>query len=163
MEYTSKDGFPYYFNLVKVTDCLQLFYSQETFKFLLSINEEKAAYRYAQGKWNIKQIVGHLADHERIKMYRAFLLSRNEAVQLWGYNQDLLVARSRFEELTLEQLIVDLQNLRKSSISFLEGLSSYQLSIKGWAKEYEVTLEAFLKTIVGHEIHHINVIKEKYL
>ncbi|MCX2680037.1 DinB family protein [Galbibacter sp. EGI 63066] len=163
MKYTPKDGFPYYFDFVKDTDCQQLFSSLSSFIFLNSINEEKAAYRYAPDKWSIKQIVGHITDHERIKIFRAFLMSRNELVQLWGYDQNFLVDNSRFEELTLQQLVTDFLNVRKASISFVESLSENQLKIKGWANQYEVTLEDFLKSIIGHEIHHINIIKERYL
>lgn len=163
MQYTPKDGFPYYLSFVKNMDCQSLFSSTSTFTFLHSISEEKAAYRYAPDKWSIKQIVGHITDHERIKIFRAFLLSRNEFVELWGYDQNSLVDNSRFEELTLQQLITDFKNVRKASISFIEALSKSQLEIKGKAKQYEVTLEDFLKSIIGHEIHHINLIKERYI
>jgi len=163
MKYRPEDGFPYYFDFVKDQDLYAVFSSVSTFTFLKSINEEKAAYRYAPGKWSIKQIVGHVTDHERIKMFRAFQLSRNERVQLWGYDQNFLVDNSRFEELSSQQLISDFKNVRMSSISFIESLSKSQLKIKGRAKQYEVTLEDFLKSIIGHEIHHINIIKEKYL
>jgi len=163
MKYTTEDGFPYYYNLVKNIDCKPLFSSLSTFTFLNSINEEKSTYRYAPNKWNIKQIVGHITDHERIKISRAFLMSRNELVQLWGYNQNFLVDNSRFEELTLQQLRTDFLNVRKASISFVEALSESQLRIKGMAQHYEVTLENFLKSIIGHEMHHINIIKERYI
>lgn len=163
MKYTSKDGFPYYLDFVKNMDCKSLFSSTSTFIFLNSISEEEAAYRYARGKWSIKQIVGHITDHERIKIFRAFLMSRNESVQLWGYDQNSLVDNSRFEELTLQQLITDFINVRKASISFVEALSKSQLKIKGMAKQYEVTLDDFLKSIIGHEMHHINIIKERYI
>jgi uncharacterized damage-inducible protein DinB len=163
MKYTPKDGFPYYLSFVKDVECRTLFNSDSTFTFLNSINEEKAAYRYAPDKWSIKQIVGHITDHERIKIFRAFLMSRKESVQLWGYDQDFLVTNSRFEELSFQQLVTDFVNVRKASISFVEGLSKSQLAIKGWAKQYEITFEDFLRSIIGHEIHHINIIKEKYL
>jgi len=163
MRYTPEDGFPYYFDFVKNMDCQSLFSSLSTFTFLNSINEEKAAYRYAPNKWSIKQIVGHITDHERIKMYRAFLMSRKELVQLWGYDQNSLVRNSRFEELTFQELITDFLNVRKASISFVEALSERQLKIKGMARQYEITLESFLKSIIGHEIHHVNIIKEKYI
>jgi uncharacterized damage-inducible protein DinB len=163
MKYTPKDGFPYYLDFVKNMDCQSLFSSTSTFTFLNSISEEKAAYRYAPSKWSIKQIVGHITDHERIKIFRAFLMSRNELVQLWGYDQNSLVDNSRFEELTLQQLITDFINVREASISFVEALSKSQLKIKGMAKQYEVTLDDFLKSIIGHEIHHINIIKERYI
>ncbi|NNC51102.1 MAG: DinB family protein [Flaviramulus sp.] len=163
MGYKPKDGFPYYFDLAKNLDYLSLFTSESTFDFLSSISEEKAKYRYESKKWSIKQIVGHLTDHERIKIFRSFLMSRNYNVELWGYDQNFLVMNSRFEELTLNQLLTDYKNVRKSTISFIESLSDSQLNIKSWARHYEITLVDFLKSIIGHEIHHINIIKEKYI
>lgn len=163
MSYTPSDGFPYYYDLASHTSCQSLFSSSSTSEFLESIDEEKATYRYAPNKWSIKQVLGHIVDHERIKILRALLLSRNESVQLWGYDQNSLVENSRFDELTFKQLTLDFENVRKASISFLEGLSRSQLHIKGMANEVEITLEDFLKSIIGHEIHHINIIKERYL
>ncbi|WP_420602459.1 DinB family protein [Flagellimonas sp.] len=163
MNYTPQDGFPYYFNLVKDIDCIALFSSTTTFAFLDSITEERANHRYAPDKWSIKQIVGHITDHERIKMYRAFLMSRMEPIELWGYDQNLLTNNSRFEELPFDQLKTDLINIRKASLSFVGTLSKNQLKLKGTARQHEVTLEDFLKSIIGHERHHINIIKERYL
>ncbi len=163
MTYKPEDGFPYYFEFVKDKDLHTLFTSMSIFTFLKSINEEIAVHRYAPDKWSIKQIVGHITDHERIKMFRAFQLSRKEAVELWGYDQNFLVDNSRFEELTMQQLIIDFVNVRKASLSFIDTLSESQLKIKGWARQYEISLEAFLQSIIGHEIHHIKIIKEKYL
>lgn len=163
MKYTPKDGFPYYFDIVKEMNCQSLFSSTSTITFLSSISEENAVYRYEPSKWCIKQIVGHITDHERIKTFRAFLLSRNEQVELWGYDQNALVDNSRFEDLTLKQLITDFTNVRKASMSFIAGLSESQLRIKGQARQYEITLEDFLKSIIGHEQHHIGIIKKRYI
>lgn len=163
MTYTPQDGFPYYFDFVKDMDYKTLFSSQSTSTFLNTINEEKSAYRYAPNKWSIKQIVGHITDHERIKMYRAFLMSRKEKIELWGYDQNALVENSRFEDLSFQALKIDFINVRKASISFVESLSKGQLKIKGMARQYEITLEDFLKSIIGHEIHHVNIIKERYI
>ncbi len=162
MPFNPEDGFPYYYDLAKDEDLQKLFRSSDTFTFLKSIQEEKANYRYAPGKWSIKQMVGHVTDHERIKMFRAFQLSRNESIELWGYDQNLLVKNARFDELTIDQLIQDMSNVRKASQSFVNTLSPKQLKIKGKARQYEITLEDFLKSIIGHERHHINIIKEKY-
>ena len=96
MKFTPQDGFPYYLDLVNNMDCKTLFSSESTFTFLNSISEKKADYCYAPDKWSIKQILGHITDHERIKMFRAFMMSRNELVQLWGYDQNSLVDNSRF-------------------------------------------------------------------
>ncbi len=163
MKYIPEDGFPYYFEFVKNMGCKPLFSSLSTLTFLNSITEEKAVYRYAPSKWSIKQIVGHITDHERIMIYRAFLMSRNELVELWGYDQNTLVDNSRFEELTLQQLITDYVNVRKGSVSFIEVMSESQLKIKGLARQHEITLKDFIKSIIGHEKHHINIIKERYI
>ena len=163
MKYKPEDGFPYYFNLVKDDRLHSLFSSSSTLTFLESISEEKANYRYLPDKWSTKQVVGHITDHERIKMFRAFQLSRNEVVELWGYDQSFLVDNARFEELKMEQLIVDFSSVRKASLSFINTLSERQLKIKGEARQYQITLEEFLKSVIGHERHHVNIIKERYL
>ena len=128
-----------------------------------NIKEEKANYRYAPGKWSVKQVIGHLADHERIKMYRAYLLSRKSNVTLWGYDQERLVKHSCFEDLPMAILIDDFYHVRKASASFVSTLSETQLQLKGTAGPYEIVLKDFLRTVIGHEIHHIRVLKEKYL
>jgi len=162
MGYTPQDGFPYYLDFGKKEDCLSLFSSSSTLTFLNSIDEEKAKYRYAPHKWSIKQVVGHITDHERIMMFRAFLLSRKQEVELWGYDENALVDNSRFDELPFQQLITDYENVRKASESFVASLPEGQMKTKGKARQHLVTLEDFLKTIIGHEIHHINIIRERY-
>ncbi len=163
MKYCPEDGFPYYFELVKEEPLHALFSSPSIMNFLNAIDEEKGKYRYAPNKWSVKQVVGHITDHERIKMFRAFQLSRKEAVELWGYDQNVLVNNARFEVLPMEQLITDLSNVRKASLSFIASLSEQQLNLRGMARQHKITLEEFLKSIIGHERHHVAILKEKYL
>jgi len=163
MQYSVNDGFPYYIELLGNRDYKQLFSSTETFGLLGSITEEQAGYRYAPGKWSIKQIIGHITDHERIMTYRALRFSRNDQTLLPGYDQNLFVDNSRFDELTIQELVQDLANVRAASNSFINGLSEQQLLLKGTAWKYELTVEEFLKATIGHELHHIAILKEKYL
>ncbi len=163
MSLSPKDGFPYYFELVKDSAVRDLFATFPTSDLLQDIAEERANFRYAPDKWSIKQIVGHITDHERIKMHRAFLLSRKVPVELWGYDQVLLVENARFDELRLKVLLNDYTNVRRSSFSFVASLSEDQMQTKGKAGRYEITMEHFLKSIIGHELHHLNIIKERYL
>lgn len=162
MNYTPNDGFPYYFELAKTNTLQSIFAEMPALSILESIDDEKAKFRYEPGKWSLKQIVGHITDHERIKMFRAFQLSRNEEVQLWGYDQELLVKNSRFDKLNIQLLLTDYLNVRNASLSFIDTLSQGQLERKGMARKYEVTLEEFLRSIIGHEKHHVNIIKERY-
>jgi hypothetical protein len=163
MNYTVQDGFPYYIELLGSKDYRLLFSSQDNFALLNGINEEQATYRYAAEKWSMKQIVGHITDHERIMTYRALRFSRKDTTQLPGYDQNLFVDNSRFDELSFQQLVTDFKNVRTATNSFIESLSDAQLGLKGAAWKYELTVEEFLKATIGHEIHHIDILKEKYL
>jgi len=163
MQYSINDGFPYYIELLGDKDYYQLFTSNENVNLLKSITEEKAAYRYAPGKWSIKQIIGHITDHERIMTYRALRFSRKDKTALPGYDQNTFVDNSRFDEQPVSQLITDLENVRNASISFIHSLSKEQLALTGTAWKYELTVEEFLKATIGHEMHHIDILKQKYL
>jgi hypothetical protein len=163
MKYTIQDGFPYYIELLGEENYRQLFASKESFALLETISEEKANYRYAPDKWSIKQIIGHITDHERIMMYRALRFSRKDTTLLPGYEQNLLVENSRFDELGLQQLLTDFKNVRNATNSFIDTLSELQLNLKGTAWKYELKVEEFLKATVGHEMHHISIIKDRYL
>ncbi len=163
MKYSVKDGFPYYVELTEGKDYKQLFTSTAIFDLLYSISEEKSCYRYAENKWSIKQIVGHITDHERIMTYRALRFSRKDETLLPGYDQNLLVDNSRFDELKFDALINDFKNVRAATNSFINALSDAQLQLKGKAWKYELTVEEFLKATIGHELHHVAVLKDKYL
>lgn len=163
MKYILQDGFPYYIELLGSAYYRRIFSSNENLVLLENISEKQTNYRYALNKWNIKQIVGHITDHERIMTCRALRFSRKDITQLPGYDQNLFVDNSRFDELSLQQLMTDFKNVRSATNSFINSLSEMQLSLKGFAWKYELTVEEFLKATAGHEIHHINIIKEKYL
>lgn len=163
MKYTVQDGFPYYIELLGKADYKQQFSSQENFALLETLDEAKGNYRYATDKWSIKQIVGHITDHERIMTYRALRFSRKDTTQLPGYDQNLFVDNSRFDELSFRQIITDFKNVRSATNSFIDSLSELQLNLKGFAWKYELTVEEFLKATIGHEIHHIDIITNRYL
>lgn len=157
------DGFPYYIELVDGENFTELFSQKESITLLKTLSEEKACYRYATGKWSIKQIIGHLTDHERIMMYRCLRFSRKDTTVLSGYDEQLFVNNSRFDQQSLSQLLNDFENVRNASLSFIDSLSLEQLSLKGTAWKFELSVEEFLKATVGHELHHLEVIKQRYL
>lgn len=163
MTLTVSDGFPYYISLLGDADYKKLFTSTQNLKLLFSLSEEKSTYRYAEGKWSVKQIVGHMTDHERIMTYRMLRFSRKDETLLPGYDQDVLVNNSRFDEQTYNDLLEDFKNVRRATLSFIKSLSDSQLHLKGKAWKYELTVEEFLKATIGHELHHIKVLKDRYL
>jgi uncharacterized damage-inducible protein DinB len=163
MKYTVNDGFPYYIELVGNNDYKALFQSEENIKLLETLTETQASYRYAPGKWSIKQIMGHIIDHERIMVYRVLRFSRKDTTLLPGYDQDLYVDTGGFDELPFSQILSDFKNVRRATNSFIESLTPEKLALTGTAWKYELTITDFLKSIIGHEYHHFEVLKQKYL
>lgn len=162
MSFTVSDGFPYYIALVGPSNARQLLRSEENLELLSSLTEEQYNFRYAPDKWNIKQIIGHMADHERIMMYRTLRFSRNDTTLLPGYDQDLMVKNSRFHEMKGKDLIEDFKNVRRATISLMDSFSDEQLQRKGMAWKFELTVEEMLKATIGHELHHMSVMKQRY-
>jgi uncharacterized damage-inducible protein DinB len=163
MNYSVSDGFLYYIELVENKNYKDLFQSVEIADFWQSISEEKSTFRYQKDKWSIKQIIGHITDHERIMTYRALRFSRKDTTLLPGYDQNLYVENSNSDNLSFEHLLQDYKNVRQATLSFIGGLSAEQLTLKGTAWKFELTVEEFLKAIIGHELHHIKTVKGRYL
>jgi len=103
-----------------------------------------------------------MADHERIMMYRTLRFSRNDSTLLPGYDQDLMVKNSRFHEMRGKDLIDDFKNVRQATISLMDSFSDEQLQRKGMAWKFELTVEEMLKATIGHELHHMKVMKQLY-
>lgn len=120
-------------------------------------------HRYLPDKWSIKQLLGHITDHERIMIYRALRVSRRDETVLPGYDQELLVANSRFDEMEWTFLLDDFAAVRNSTIRFIESLSKEQFQLQGHVWQYEISVEDILRATIGHELHHVDVIKNKYL
>lgn len=163
MVLTTAHGFPYYISLVEGLDYKKLFRSSDNFRILSSISEGQSKLRYAEGKWSIRQLVGHMTDHERIMAYRILRFSRKDETLLSGYDQEILVKNSRFDELTMKFLLNDFRTIRQATLNLMESLSAEQMQLKGKAWKFELTVEEFLKATIGHEVHHMRVIKERYL
>lgn len=163
MKHSVNDGFPYYIELVGNHDYKALFLSEDNIKLLESLTEVQANYRYAPNKWSVKQIIGHITDHERIMVYRALRFSKKDKTVLPGYDQDLYVDNSGFDELPFSFFLSDFKNVRNATNSFIASLSPEKLKLTGTAWKYELAISDLLKTTIGHELHHFEVLKQKYL
>jgi hypothetical protein len=137
---------------------------QETsFPALLRSNLAKADYAYAEGKWTIKELLGHIIDTERIMAYRLLRISRNDTTPLPGFDQDEFMKHAEFSRLDMEKLIQEFEVVRKSTLFLIESLSEQQLSYKGNASGNPMSAKALVFIITGHAKHHIQVMKDKYL
>jgi len=135
----------------------------ETRGLLARLAEEKAGYRYAPGKWSIKEVIGHVADSERVFAYRALRFARNDATPLPGFEQDGYVTNGKFDRRPLRELGNEYEHVRIASIDLFAPLAEDEWTKRGIANAVEVSVRALAWIIAGHEIHHRNVLQEKYL
>ncbi len=122
-----------------------------------------ADYAYAPGKWSVKQVVGHLADAERIMSMRALCFARGEAAPLPPFDEDPYVAAAGFEHRTLESLVHELRTVRAASITLFDGLPLEAWPRWGTASGHPITVRALAWIIAGHELHHRAILEERYL
>jgi hypothetical protein len=134
-----------------------------TLAFLRSIPEERAGYRYEPGKWSLKEVVGHLSDVERIMTYRALRFARNDRTPIPGFEPDDYIPPSGFDGRTLEDLAEEFGNVRRATLSFFRGLDDAAWQRRGEASGAEVSVRALAYIIAGHELHHMEIVRTKYL
>ncbi|MCX6291796.1 MAG: DinB family protein [Bacteroidetes bacterium] len=154
-----------YLRYVPEDDLLEAFISQSTTRrnFLKTISEEKASCSYAEGKWKLKEVVGHLCDTERILSYRALRISRNDQTPLPGFEEDDYVANSNYRKRTLENIAKEYETIRESTISLFKNMSEEMFDRKGTSNRASVSVRDIIFFILAHERHHLLVIQEKYL
>lgn len=135
----------------------------QTLATLRSISEEKSLHRYESGKWSIKEVVGHIIDSERIFTYRALRFARNDQTPLPGFEQDPYIAAANFDAHRWEDLIAEFDHVRRSTVLFFDGLTPEESTRSGTASGGAVTVRALGYIVAGHELHHMRIVRERYL
>jgi hypothetical protein len=136
---------------------------EQTLTLLRGIPDSKTLFRYAPGKWSIKQLIGHIADSERVFSFRAFWFGRNATAPMPGFDQEAFMGMVDFEGRPWPELIAEVEHLRRATISLFSGFDEAAWSRRGIANESEVSVRALGYILLGHERHHIDVLKSRYL
>ncbi len=154
-----------YLNLIPSENWLQEMknVSNQTLEIYQSLTEEQSNFAYADGKWSLKILLEHLTDVEKIFTYRALRFSRKDQTELVGFDEELYAQNGTANQQDLQLLIEEFHLNRSLSLVFFNKLTAEQLTQKGKANGNEVAVETIGKLIVGHNIHHLNIIKERYL
>lgn len=154
-----------YIDQVKGDDIFRILIEQnlESQNILNSFSENKGNYKYAEGKWTVKQVIGHLMDVERIFAYRALCIARGETNPLPGMDQDTYVANGNFNKRQIFDLVYEYRLLRESNILLFGSFDKSILQNRGNASGHEVTVLALMFMTAGHEKHHLKVLTEKYM
>lgn len=154
-----------YVSLVPEGDILATLAEQmeATQRLLSGIDEGHAGFRYAEGKWSIKELVGHVIDAERIFAYRALRIARNDATPLAGFDQDPYIENASFDAYPLSELARELEMVRAANLLMFKHLSPEAWRRRGTASDAEVTVRAVAFIMAGHEKHHMEILRTRYL
>ena len=135
----------------------------ETAGLLRGLSEDQANYAYAEGKWSIKEVIGHLADAERVFQYRALTFVRAPGSSLPGFDENAWVPTGEFNRRTLADLLEEFQVVRASTVQLARHFNEEMLTKRGTANGNEISVRALLYIIAGHERHHAALLRERYL
>src|SRR6266700_199276 len=159
---------PYYFgyiNRISSDNIVSVFEPQldETLSFLRGISEEKSLYRYAPGKWSIRQMWNHVYDTERVFLFRALWFARGFKSALPSFDQDIAAGMARADEVSWAIHIEEFRSIRLATIAFFRNLPEDAWMRNGVASDNPFTVRACAYIVGGHVVHHASVLRERYL
>jgi len=137
--------------------------NDSSYTFFSGLTAEQADYAYAEGKWTLKQVLGHMIDTERVFAFRAFCFSRGEQQHFPGFDQEQYIQNSTFDRRTIQDLAHEFKTVRESTLFLYRSLTEAQSLLKGTASNYSTSVRALVYMTAGHELYHLDLIKEKYI
>ena len=136
---------------------------QKSIDFYKQLPSDKWDYKYGEDKWSIREVLLHLIDTERIMSYRALRIARNDKTALPGFDQDMFVPTSNADKRSPESLIAEYQTVRQASITLFDSFDDESRDRMGTASDNPVSALALAHIVAGHEQHHLEIVRERYL
>ncbi|GGZ25789.1 hypothetical protein GCM10007049_17940 [Echinicola pacifica] len=143
-------------------DALMLSQVEDLRQYFEGMKEEQAAQSYEEGKWSLKELIGHINDTEKVMLYRALCIARGEKQSLPSMDQEEYVAKGNFNDQPLALLLEDFELTRFVIRNFFRSLSPDALTYTGSANGYTTSVRALMNIIPGHFLHHMQILKERY-
>ena len=131
-------------------------------RLLSGVSEPQAMFRYAPGKWSVKEVLGHIIDGERVFSYRALRIAREDTTPMPGYDENPWVTAGRFDRRTLPELLTEYVAVRAATVALMSTFEEEDLVRMGTANEQPVSVRALAHIIAGHELHHVGLLRERY-
>jgi uncharacterized damage-inducible protein DinB len=159
------EEFDQYIELVPSDDLLQYFNTQQlsVASLVAGLSEDQLLYRYAEGKWSVKDIFCHLIDCERIYNYRALCIARGDKTAFPGFEENDYVATAHADSRDITSIVAEYKAVRSATIELYKSFDDLMLLRSGIANNSKRSVRAIGYSLAGHELHHLNVIKERYL
>lgn len=160
-----KEDYEDYTSLVGENDIVSAMQKQltEIENLFGSISEEKGEFAYAEGKWTIKELLGHLIVGERVFAYRALRIAHGDETPLSGMEQDLFIANGNFNSRSLAGLVKEFLHILRADIIFFQNLNDEAWARTGTANDYTVSVSALAYNMVNHIRHHLDSLRIHYL
>jgi uncharacterized damage-inducible protein DinB len=127
------------------------------------LSEAQGSYRYAAGKWSLKDLLQHLSDAERIFAYRCLRIGRGDATPLPGFDENTFAASAAADARSVVQLLADFQAARLGSLTLFQSLGNRAWDQRGTTNGRELTARSIPYICLGHAAHHLKIIRERYL
>lgn len=134
----------------------------ETAALLGRVNEERSLFRYAPGKWTVREVAGHLSDSERVFTYRALTFARGDETPLPSFDENSWAARSNASARPMSAHVEEIRAVRAATLALFQGFSAAEWERWGTASGKKVTVRALAYILAGHERHHLNILRERY-
>jgi hypothetical protein len=131
-------------------------------QMLSARSERDGNFRYGADKWSVKEVIGHMADAERVFTYRAMRIARGDQTPLPGFEQNDYVKNGGFGDRRLADLAEEFAAVRSASVALFRSLSDTAWARRGTASGKEVTVRALAFMTAGHELHHQQILEERY-
>jgi uncharacterized damage-inducible protein DinB len=159
------DGLAPYIVAAPQGDVLALLQAQlsDVMEIYTGLSEAQAAYRYAPGKWSLKDLLQHLSDAERIFAYRCLRIGRGDATPLPGWEENDYALTAKADARSLVDLLADFQVTRQASLALFRSLPEEAWALKGTSNGRTLSARAVPFVCLGHAAHHLQVIRERYL
>ncbi len=137
--------------------------ARETRALLAGLDAAKAGYRYAPGKWSVRDVLGHVTDSERVFAYRALSFARGASAELPGFDEGEYAQAAAFDRAVLADLLDDFEAVRAASLALFRRLDAAAWERQGVANGTRLSVRALAWLVAGHERHHVAVLRERYL
>lgn len=134
----------------------------ETVSLLRGVSEERSRFRYASGKWSVREVLGHISDAERVFTYRALRFARGDATPLAPFDENAWGAHTNADDRPLAEHIAEFQALRAATVAMFRGFRPEWFARTGTASGHTVSVAALLYVTIGHERHHVKILRERY-
>jgi hypothetical protein len=156
---------PAYLTQVPEADVLPSLVRQpgELRQLLAGVDGAREHFRYAEGKWSIRQVVGHLSDVERVFGHRAYAIAKGDPAPLPGFDENAYVGVANFDARLLADLLDEFETVRRGNLFTLRNCSERQWLAAGVANGATVTVRALAFLLVGHVRHHMQILSARYL